>query len=65
MRSQLSGPAVVKLGLTTGDTIHSITLLDGRFFDNIVFPCVLTKSDDEEWLREVYERLAYGGTAHV
>ncbi len=36
-----------------------------RFRMGIVFPCYVTKLGDEAKLREIYNRLAYGGTPHA
>ncbi len=30
----------------------------------ITFPCLETHSENEDELRDIYDRLAYGGTAH-
>lgn len=36
-----------------------------RQFKSIPFPCFVTRFEDEERLRDVYNRLAYGGTPHA
>lgn len=36
-----------------------------RFTNNTVFPCILTKTDDQSHLEELYYHLAYGGTPHT
>lgn len=41
-----------------------LTELDQRDFFMRPFPCIETKLSDEGKLRDVYERLAYGGTPH-
>jgi hypothetical protein len=41
-----------------------LTVIDQRLFSMTPFPCLETNIDDEDKLREVYDRLAYGGTAH-
>ena len=48
------------------DLRHSdMTVVEGRKFRQLVFPCILIQSDNEDELRDIYERLAYGGTAHT
>jgi hypothetical protein len=41
-----------------------MTLIEKRKFRSTNFPCILLQSDDESELREIYTRLAYGGTPH-
>ncbi|AOG02863.1 hypothetical protein BSY19_5323 (plasmid) [Bosea sp. RAC05] len=38
---------------------------DQFLFRNTVFPCHVVRYDDEAVLRDLYDRLAYGGTAHA
>lgn len=41
-----------------------ITKVDRRFFDTIVFPSYITETDDEEYLKNYYNMMNFGGTAH-
>jgi Protein of unknown function DUF262 len=42
-----------------------LTVVDRRFWDmGTAFPCMETNIEDPDLLREVYDRLAYGGTPH-
>lgn len=48
-----------------GRLFSELTDVDRRFWSlGVSFPCMETNIDDEAQLREVYDRLAYGGTAH-
>lgn len=48
-----------------GRTFSELTDVDHRFWDmGTSFSCLETSIDDEAKLRDVYDRLAYGGTAH-
>lgn len=48
-----------------GFKFSELTDVDRRFWYMIPFSSLETRLDDEEKLRDVYERLAYGGTPHV
>lgn len=41
-----------------------ITRVDRRVFDTIVFPSYITETDDESYLRQYYNMMNFGGTAH-
>jgi hypothetical protein len=48
-----------------GHLFSELTEVDHRIWDmSISFPCRRTNLKDEAMLREVYDRLAYGGTPH-
>jgi len=48
-----------------GWTFSELTEVDRRFWDmSVAFPCAETNITDKVQLLEVYDRLAYGGTAH-
>ena len=48
-----------------GYRFSELTEIDYRKWSMAVaFPCMMTNIEDEAQLREVYDRLAYGGTAH-
>lgn len=48
-----------------GHTYSELTEIDRRRWTMTTsFPCMQTNLDDEAQLREVYDRLAYGGTPH-
>lgn len=48
-----------------GYLFSELTVVDYRKWAlSVAFPCMMTNIDDEAQLREVYDRLAYGGTAH-
>lgn len=42
-----------------------LTELDRRSFRSTGFPCIMTDYTDEDALRDLYDRLAYGGTPHT
>jgi hypothetical protein len=49
-----------------GYKFSELTEVDHRKWDlSTAFPCLRTNLEDEEALRDVYMRLAYGGTAHA
>lgn len=48
-----------------GHSFSELTEVDHRIWDmSTSFPCKITNINDEAMLREVYDRLAYGGTPH-
>jgi uncharacterized protein with ParB-like and HNH nuclease domain len=48
-----------------GRLFSQLTEVDYRVWDmSTAFPSMVTNIDDEAQLREVYDRLAYGGTPH-
>lgn len=48
-----------------GHLFSELTDIDHRMWSmSVSFPCLITRLDDEAELREVYDRLAYGGTPH-
>lgn len=47
-----------------GFRFSEVSDADRYWFLNRPFPCLETDLDDEALLREVYDRLAYGGTPH-
>lgn len=48
-----------------GHKFSELTEVDHRVWDmSVSFPCRVTNLRDEEHLRDVYDRLAYGGTPH-
>ena len=47
-----------------GRLFSELSRRDHRCFDDVVFPCYRTRFEDVATLRDLYERLAYGGTAH-
>jgi hypothetical protein len=47
-----------------GERYSDLSVLDKRRFGLHVFPCVETKLTSEAELKEIYDRLAYGGTPH-
>lgn len=49
-----------------GYTYSSITDIDKRFFrQSSRFPCYITETDDEEYLRGYYNMMNFSGTAHT
>jgi hypothetical protein len=48
-----------------GHRFSELTVVDHRIWDmSVSFPCRVTNLRDEGLLREVYDRLSYGGTPH-
>lgn len=47
-----------------GKRFPELHIIEKRQFENTPFPAIVTRSDDEAYLAEIYDRLAYGGTAH-
>jgi hypothetical protein len=48
-----------------GHRFSELTDIDHRRWDmSVSFPCRITNLQDEAALRDVYDRLAYGGTPH-
>lgn len=47
-----------------GSKWSDVDAVDRRGFKMKPFPCYELKLDDEEKLEDIYNRLAYGGTAH-
>lgn len=48
-----------------GHMFSDLTQADLRKWSmSVAFPCMMTNLEDEAQLREVYDRLAYGGTPH-
>lgn len=47
-----------------GHTFPSLPEPEKRRFQNMVFAALVTRLDTEAECRDVYDRLAYGGTAH-
>ena len=48
-----------------GHRWSEVTVLDRRAFEySTSFPCYETQSTDEQWLRDYYNRMNFGGTAH-
>ena len=47
-----------------GHLWSDLSKIDHRFFESRPWTCIRTDYEDEHVLREVYDRLAYGGTAH-
>ncbi len=48
-----------------GYLFSELTEIDYRRWSlSVAFPCLETRIEDEAQLREIYDRLAYGGTAH-
>lgn len=48
-----------------GHLFSELTVVDRRMWSmSVSFPCLETQIDNEAELREVYDRLAYGGTPH-
>jgi len=48
-----------------GSTYSGIHEYDKRRFNHRVFPARITRYQDESLLREIFERLAYGGTPNI
>ena len=47
------------------DMLYSeLTIIDKRRFDNNLFPRYVTNSDDIEYLKNYYNLMNFGGTAH-
>lgn len=42
-----------------------ITKVDRRFFEHTSFHCYVTETEDEEYLRDYYNLMNFGGTAHT
>jgi hypothetical protein len=47
-----------------GATYSQLHLIDKRRFNQSVFPCIEISVTEEAELKSLYDRLAYGGTAH-
>lgn len=48
-----------------GHLFSELTVYDHRKWSmGVSFPCMMTNLENEDELREVYDRLAYGGTPH-
>jgi len=47
-----------------GHRYTDLTIVEQRTFENIVFPCISLRLENEAELEDLYNRLAYGGTHH-
>lgn len=47
-----------------GHLFSELTVVDRRFWNSVNFASMETNLEDEDKLRDVYDRLAYGGTPH-